>query len=398
MARKRSAIVGAGPIGLEAAILAKDRDLDVTVLERGRVAENVRSWGHVRLFSPFAMNTSPWGRQALAGSSLPASDKCLTGAEFIERYLLPLSQHASLNGCLQESSRVLGISRTRLWKTDQIGKSSRTESPFRILVESDAGLESTLEADVVLDCSGTYGNHNWLGAGGLPAPGERAAADRIDYELCDVTGASRGRFENKTVLVAGSGYSAATAVVALAELAPKTKVIWLTRNDTAQPLTPVANDPLPERARLTEAANAIAAGQGRAVRRLAGSVIMSIDHHANAKLLVSVQNASGEVEALTVDHVLALVGYRPDRSLYEELQVHECYATQGPIRFAASLLGETSGDCLAQSEPGIDTLRNPEPDFYILGAKSYGRDSRFLLRTGIAQVEAVIDVISREMV
>ena len=397
MARKRIAIVGAGPIGLEAAILAKQRDLDVTVLERGRVAENVRSWGHVRLFSPFAMNTSSWGRRALAESALPADDECLTGADFVDRYLLPLSRHSLLNGRVRESNHVLGISRARLWKTDQIGKSSRAASPFRILVQSDAGAESTLEADVVLDCSGTYGNHNWLGAGGLPAPGERDAADRIDYELCNVTGVSRDRFENKAILVAGSGYSAATAVVALAKLSPNTQVIWLTRTDAARPLTLVADDPLPERARLTEAANAIAAEQGRAVRWLAGSAIMSIERHPDAKLLVSVQNASGEVEFLTVDRVIALVGYRPDRSLYEELQVHECYATQGPIRLAASLLGESSSDCLAQSDPGIDTLRNPEPDFYILGAKSYGRDSRFLLRTGIAQVEAVMDAISSEM-
>ena len=344
------------------------------------------------------MNTSSWGRRALAESALPADDECLTGADFVERYLLPLSQHSLLNGCVRESSRVLGISRARLWKTDQIGKSSRVASPFRILMQSDAGAESTLEADVVLDCSGTYGNHNWLGAGGLPAPGERDAADQIDYELCDFTGTSRDRFENKTVLVAGSGYSAATAVVALAELSLNTQVIWLTRSDAAQPLTLVADDPLLERARLTESANAIAAGQGRAVRRLTGSSITSIDRDADASLIVSVQNASGEVESLAVDRVIALIGYRPDRSLYEELQVHECYATQGPIRLAASLLGESSSDCLAQSEPGIDTLRNPEPDFYILGAKSYGRDSRFLMRTGIAQVETVIDAMSNEIV
>ena len=73
----------------------------------------------------------------------------------------------------------------------------------------------------------------------------------------------------------------------------------------------------------------------------------------------------------------------------EELQIHECYASQGPIKLAATLLAETSADCLQQSGKGIDVLLNPEPRFFILGAKSYGRDARFLMQIGIQQVAEV---------
>ena len=47
------------------------------------------------------------------------------------------------------------------------------------------------------------------------------------------------------------------------------------------------------------------------------------------------------------------------------------------------------GDCLAQPAPGRETLLNPEPGFYILGSKSYGRGSAFLLKIGYEQVAAL---------
>ena len=59
------AVLGAGPIGLEAALYARFLGYDVLLFERGNVAENVRQWGHVRMFSPFHMNATPLGLQAL---------------------------------------------------------------------------------------------------------------------------------------------------------------------------------------------------------------------------------------------------------------------------------------------------------------------------------------------
>ena len=55
-------IIGAGPIGLEAALLARQSGLDVKVVEKGGVASNVRDWGHIRLFTK---NLRIVGRQLL---------------------------------------------------------------------------------------------------------------------------------------------------------------------------------------------------------------------------------------------------------------------------------------------------------------------------------------------
>ena len=58
--------------------------------------------------------------------------------------------------------------------------------------------------------------------------------------------------------------------------------------------------------------------------------------------------------------------------LSEELQIHYCYATEGPIKLAAALMssGGGGGDCLAQVSHGSDSLKNPEPGFYIIGVSS----------------------------
>ncbi|MGY8776523.1 MAG: flavoprotein, partial [Longimicrobiales bacterium] len=54
-----------------------------------------------------------------------------------------------------------------------------------------------------------------------------------------------------------------------------------------------------------------------------------------------------------------------------------------------------SADCLAQESHGADTLRNPEPSFYILGSKSYGRNTTFLLRVGWDQVDEVFSLFPK---
>ncbi len=74
--------------------------------------------------------------------------------------------------------------------------------------------------------------------------------------------------------------------------------------------------------------------------------------------------------------------------------MHECWATSGPVKLAAALLSSLSAGCLAQTSQGVDVLRNPEPDFVILGEKSYGRTSTFLMRVGWQQVDEVFSLLT----
>src|SRR4051812_40153301 len=91
---QRVAILGAGPIGLEAALCARTLGWTVAVYERGRVGDNLRRWGHVRLFSPFSMNVTPEGKAAIQKAngqhSFPGDGDCLLAKDHVVAYLEPL--------------------------------------------------------------------------------------------------------------------------------------------------------------------------------------------------------------------------------------------------------------------------------------------------------------------
>ena len=61
----RIAVIGAGPVGIEAALYAKALGFSVVVYERGEVGEHLMRWKHVRLFTPFALNQTPLGVETI---------------------------------------------------------------------------------------------------------------------------------------------------------------------------------------------------------------------------------------------------------------------------------------------------------------------------------------------
>jgi hypothetical protein len=388
------AILGAGPTGLEAALAAAEAGLPFTLYEAApEVAGNIRAWGHVRLFTPWEMNVSPRMARSLGatGVEVPGGASCPTGRELADRLLSPLAALPSLGPYIKAGTRVLAVGREGLLKHEEISTPERARRPFRLLLTDAAGREWTERADVVIDSTGTYGHPNRLGDGGIPAPGERDLESAIRRDIPDFA-REAAKWAGKTLLLAGAGHSAQTAARDLAELAreaPGTRVIWALRSSApdwgAQP-----DDPLPERARLAGAAAELAAGESPAVSAHRGVAIESLSRK-DGRVEVVLRNGSGS-NTVPVDCILALTGYVGDAGLYRQLQVHECYATSGPMKLSAALLGAGgagAGDCLAQTSHGVETLKNPEPGFFILGAKSYGRNNSFLLRVGWQQVAEV---------
>ncbi len=406
MHRKHVVIVGAGPIGLETAVQASEAGFKVTLYEKREVAHNLRLWGHVRLFTPFGMNVSPQGIQLLAESNaaLPSSDALLTGREFVKVYLEPLANALRKRITIHDNCSIRAISRGDLLKGEAIGCRESQHSKFRLLVEQN-GRESVDTADLVFDCTGVYPNQNWLGTGGIPCPGERSVQDRIEYSLPDLNGDAAKKYRGTSVLVVGSGYSAATTICELASIAnqsPGTIIHWATRRcDPQGPISRVKHDPLPERDELARQANRLATGQGRAIRWHRGYVVEHLQLHQDGTHIVATlrslekpDSQSIRTEQIEVGQIVAQVGYRPDRSLHDELQIHECYATSGPIKLAAFLLGQQGTDCLSVPACEADTFRNPEPGYYILGSKSYGRNTQFLMQTGYEHVAKVFRELS----
>ncbi|HVS63224.1 MAG TPA: FAD-dependent oxidoreductase [Thermoanaerobaculia bacterium] len=394
------AIVGAGPIGLEAALAAAEAGISYVLIEQGdRVAHNVRSWGQVRLFSAWDLDVSPRQRAALssAGIEVPAGADCPTGTELVERVLEPVARLPGIAQRLRLGTRVAAIGRAGLLKQVEIGTAARAGGRFRLLLDGSEG-ESVLYARSIFDCTGSYAHPAWIGDGGIPAPGELAAGARIARRLGDLGAGARAEardWSGQRILLVGAGHSAQTAAVALAALAsqePQTRVHWVLRRERPA-IDPDPKDPLPERRRLHEAARSLIEDGGPGLQVHLGATVDRLHEEPDGSLRVAIRRASDGVtgpQEIAVDRILALVGSHGDRGLYAELQVHECYATSGPMRLAAALLGSGSDDCMAQQSPGADLLETSEPSFFILGAKSYGRNSAFLLRLGWEQVAAAI--------
>lgn len=394
----RLAILGAGPIGLEAAAATVEHGWPFTLYEAAsEVAAHVRSWGHVRLFTPWDLNASTRTRRMLAdaGTTMPEGEACPSGAELVDRVLEPLAALPSIADRLRRNARVVAVSREGLLKSDAIGDpDTRRRHPFRLLVETADGEEIVEHADVVLDCTGSYGNPNTLGDGGIPAPGERGLERRIRRTLPDLE-AEAEAWAGGTTLLVGGGHSAQTAAhdfAAFAERHPGTYLLWAVRS-RAPRWGRVAEDPLPERAALADRSEALADGASPAVDVLRGRIVEALTP-AGERVAVTMRNGSAAPETVEVDRILSLTGYVGDPTLYRQLQVHECYATSGPMKLAAALLGDASSDCLQQVSHGADSLTSPEPDFFLLGVKSYGRNPTFLLRTGWQQIDEVFGLLA----
>lgn len=370
----RVAVIGAGPIGLEMAVAARQAGHDVVVLEAGDVGEHVRRWGHVTLFTPWSMNTTARGRALLGDpDGLDDGARCPTGGELHERYLAPLGERL---GVLR-AHRVVSVSRPWKRKGDALGSRSRTEAPFQLLVDTPSG-EAVHHADAVLDCTGVFGDPAPLGSGGSPVPGERGN-EIVAYGPVPVDELAGAR-----VLLVGDGASATTVLADLLALSPRPTVHWITPSAEVPGFVSPPDDPLPQRRELV---------------RIAKAALGIAHHHPGATIarLDGPRVTLDDGSAFEVDRIVGCTGFRPDHGLSRELQVHVCWGSEGPMKLAAALLaakGDGPADCLAGGAEGPDLLRSPEPNFFVLGNKSYGRRSDFLLGVGHRQVDEVLQLLA----
>lgn len=378
------AILGAGPIGLDAALACADAGWSHTIYEAGdRAGAHVRAWQHASMFTPWSLNVSPRMRSHLegAGRFVPDGETAPSGAELIADLIEPLAALPEIRARLTLQARVVAVARAGLLKHEEIGAATRASRPFRLMIDTADG-EATAAADLVLDCTGTYSVANTLGDGGIPALGERCAT--IVRTLPDTSNPRRWK---GVVVLVGAGKSAQTAARDLSAL-PDTRVEWIVRAEYPD-WGQVENDSLPGRQRLVDTSRALARGDNDRVTVRTATHVASLEQQ-HGPVRVGIATSTGPIKYLQADHVIGLTGYTGDASLYRQLQVHECYATAAPIALSAVLLGAESGDCLAQPAVGFDVLRSPEPNFYILGSKSYGRLNTFLLRSGYGQVSDLV--------
>ncbi|HEV2528962.1 MAG TPA: NAD(P)-binding protein [Thermomicrobiales bacterium] len=386
------AIIGAGPVGLAAAAHLLAQGQDPVILEQGaEVGAGIRSWGHVRLFSPWQYVVDEAAAVLLTeqGWTRPTDDGHPTGHDFLDQYHVPLAAVPAIASRLRLGSRVIGVTRSGFDKMKSFG---REDAPFRVDLERADGTTDSLLARAVVDASGTILSPNPIGASGRPVPGEAAAAGHIAYGVPDILGAARERYAGRRVLVIGSGHSAFNALLDLARLgneASATTVTWAVRRPAARfagLFGGGAADGLAERGALGSRTRDLV--ENGSVQLVAGFRATRVTQGTEGLTIAGDDTVIGPV-----DEVIVATGFRPDLSLLSELRVALDPVVESPVALAP-LIDPNVHSCGSVPPHGAEELRHPEPDLYIAGMKSYGRAPTFLMLTGYEQVRSIACAIA----
>ncbi|MBD7958603.1 FAD-dependent oxidoreductase [Microbacterium sp. Sa4CUA7] len=381
------AIIGAGPIGLAAAANLAERGIDFVVYEAGdQVADSMRSWGHTRMFSPWRHLVDPASRRLLEaeGWELPSPDRAPTGDEVVRQYIAPLAQVPAIAAHVRTGVAVIAVARHGM---DRTRTRARAAAPFVLRLRAASGEVTETTARAVIDASGTYSSPNPLSSNGLDLLGMAEIADRVTPALPDVRGRDRDVFAGRRVTVVGAGHSAANTLLGLAALAREaagTTVTWLIRNTQAVRVSSSPDDALVGRADLggrVEAA--VARGE---ITVIDGFEILSARRTDAAVELIG-QRRGAATTHLT-DVVVNATGFRPDLAMLREIRLDLDDIVEAPRRLAP-LIDPNEHSCGTVAPHGFRELSHPEPGFFIVGMKSYGRAPTFLLTTGYEQVRSV---------
>jgi hypothetical protein len=227
-----------------------------------------------------------------------------------------------------------------------------------------------------------------MGAGGIAAPGEKEAVDRISYGIPNILGSDAGRYAGRRVIVIGSGHSAANALLDLARLKvehPETEIVWAIRRAS------------PERTYGGESDDALKA-RGALGERLHRLVDLGGLELVTSFQTVSVTRGNDDVVVsglrgdvatdLFAHEVIACTGFRPDLSFLREVRLSLDSALECSKELAP-LIDPNVHSCGTVRPHGERELRHDELGFYVAGMKSYGRAPTFLLLTGYEQVRSI---------
>lgn len=382
------AIIGAGPVGLAAAAHLIYRGERPIVFESGaNIATSVRSWGHVRLFSPWRWCVDKVAALLLEkhGWQHPHEDDMPTGDELIREYLSPLAELPEVRDTIHLSTKVIAISRRRI---DKMKDAGRKNAPF-VVQTLCQGNEQRFLVRAVIDASGSWTTPNPIGADGLFASGERANADRVVYGIPDVMGRGRCYYAGKHVAVVGGGHSAINVIldlIALQQEEPKTRVTWILRKgNVSETYGGLGDDQLAGRGQLGLRIKQLV--EDGIVEVITPFFVTRIEQAGNQLSLIG-DTFEGEC-VVVVDQVIGATGSRPDFSFLQELRLGLDASVEAPSAIAP-LIDPNIHSCGSVPPHGEKELRHPEPGFYMVGMKSYGRAPTFLLATGYEQVRSVV--------
>jgi thioredoxin reductase len=388
------AVIGAGPVGLATAANLVERGIPVRVYEAGAtVGANLRDWAHVRIFTTWEQSVDPVSRRLLetTGWSIPQTNALPTGGELVDRYLTPLSRVPDMADAIETGAKVTAISRQGI---DKVASRGRETKPFALRLRKLDGSERVDLARVVIDASGTWANPNPLGAAGLPAIGEAEARDHLAYGMPDILGRQRDCYAGKRVAVVGAGYSAINVLLDLTSLEEAGILSWIVRGKNMAKIYGGGDaDELAARGKLGHHLKSLV-DSGR-VTLITGFATESVAR-SDVGVTLSGSVDGRPVTLPPVDEVIVATGQRPDLEMTRELRL-ELDPWLESVKVLGPMIDPNLHSCGSVSPHGHRELSHPEPGFYTIGVKSYGRAPTFLLLTGYEQARSVAAAIAGDM-
>lgn len=186
-------------------------------------------------------------------------------------------------------------------------------------------------------------------------------------------------------MVVGSGHSAANTLLDLARLAETargTRITWAVRGGSAQRAFGGEDaDELPARGVLGSGLRALV-DSGRV------ALVTGFGVHTVRRTSAGVELVAADGRIVTADRVVAATGFRPDHTIATELRL-DLDPILGCTRALAELIDPNEHSCGTVPPHGYSELGHPEPNYYAVGMKSYGRAPTFLMATGYEQVRSI---------
>jgi hypothetical protein len=180
----------------------------------------------------------------------------------------------------------------------------------------------------------------------------------------------------------------------LADTAPGTSVAWVVRGtNLIRVYGGALADGLPARGALGADVKALV-DSGR-VRLVTGFHTTAV-RPAGSGVMLEGETDAGFRQIGPADRVVVATGQRPDLDMTRELRLDldpwlESAKALGP------LIDPNVHSCGSVPPHGHRELSHPEPGFYTIGVKSYGRAPTFLLLTGYEQARSVAAAIAGDV-
>ena len=325
-----------------------------------------------------------------SGWTLPEASALPTGADLCEHYLAPLAALPMLAGNIETDARVVAITRRGI---DKVASKDRAERPFALRIADRVGRERVVYARAVIDASGTWHNPNPLGGSGIEAAGEAAVRAHLAYGMPDVLGKDRSRYEGKRVSVVGAGYSAINVLLDLVQLNGG-EPVWVVRGRNMARIYGGGDaDELAARGKLgTHLRSLVESGRIKLVTGFSTEAVAETQDG----LVLTGETDHGAVSLSPVDEIIVATGQRPDLAMTRELRL-ELDPWLESVKAIGPMIDPNIHSCGSVDPHGHRETSHPEPGFYTIGIKSYGRAPTFLLLTGYEQARSVAAALAGDL-